>query len=152
GEATLIKNNRDSKGSAYGSHENYEAIIASGPALVFWRVGVTLLVPFLPLAMIVWILVFLVSLLLQAPVMLFRSSRGGRPDLPPSWDHVLDWLSMLMFLPVFAVSEVLVRLTAFRRARRALLPFLVSRPVIAGAGALSTCGRFTLSPRAPYIT
>src|SRR5262249_36011559 len=149
GEATLIKNNRDSKGAVYGSHENYEATIASGAALVCWRIGVALLLPFfLPVTIAVGML-FLVCLLLQAPVVLVRALRGGRTDLPRVWEYVMEWLSTLMLLPVLAISDVLVRLTAFRRVRRALLPFLVSRPVIAGAGVLSARGRFTLSPRAP---
>jgi Pup amidohydrolase len=152
GEATLIKNNRDSKGSVYGSHENYEATIASGAALVAWRVGVALLMPFfLPVTVAVGLL-FLISLLLQAPVLLVRASLSRRFDLPRPWEYVVEWLSTLMLLPVLAVSDLLVRVTAFRRVRRALLPFLVSRPVIAGAGVLSARGRFTLSPRAPYIT
>jgi Pup amidohydrolase len=113
---------------------------------------VAVLLPFfLPVTIAVGVL-FLVCLLLQAPVVLVRSLRGGRTDLPRFWEYVMEWLSTLMLLPVLAISDVLVRLTAFRRVRRALLPFLVSRPVIAGAGVLSARGRFTLSPRAPYIT
>src|SRR5581483_1645170 len=39
----------------------------------------------------------------------------------------------------------------FRRQRRQLLAFLVSRPVIAGAGTVHADGRFGLSARAPAI-
>src|SRR5206468_6005782 len=45
GQVTLLKNNRDSRGSNYGSHENYEATVASGAALWCWRLGVVLLLP-----------------------------------------------------------------------------------------------------------
>src|SRR5262245_28076582 len=45
GEVALLKNNRDSAGSCYGSHENYEATIATGATLFFWRLGVAVLLP-----------------------------------------------------------------------------------------------------------
>src|SRR5262249_11449369 len=122
GEATLIKKNRDSKGADYGSHENDEATIGAGAALVCSRIVVAVLLPFfLPVTIAVGVL-FLVCLLLQAPVVLFRALRGGRTDLPRVWEYVMEWLSTLMLLPVLALSDLLVRLTAFRRWRRAGCP------------------------------
>jgi proteasome accessory factor A len=54
-------------------------------------------------------------------------------------------------LPVQVVAQVLFGPTAFVRVRRQLLPFLMSRCVIAGAGMVHSDGRFTLSPRASTL-
>ena len=70
GDVTLLKNNRDSQGSIYGSHENYEATIGGGFDLFVWRAGIALLFPFFLPVTIGVALLFLVCLLLQAPLLL----------------------------------------------------------------------------------
>src|SRR5205807_1848031 len=61
------------------------------------------------------------------------------------------WLLFLGFLPHTVLGWLILRPLAFRRQRRQLLAFLISRPIIAGAGALHEDGSFTLSARAPAI-
>ncbi|HYT94979.1 MAG TPA: proteasome accessory factor PafA2 family protein, partial [Gemmataceae bacterium] len=151
GTAALMKNNRDGQGRCHGSHENYEATIASGPSLVLWRVLVALLpalvVPLLITIAAALALAFLVALPLVI-VCVCCQRRGERLAL---WERALGWLLYLSMRPIFLPIEILMRLAAFRRARRGLLPFLVSRPIIAGAGTVGTDGRFGLSPRVGAI-
>jgi proteasome accessory factor A len=63
----------------------------------------------------------------------------------------LRGLFFVTFLPFLVVTGLLLQPLAFRRQRRQLLAFLVSRPVVAGAGTVLADGRFTLSPRALII-
>jgi hypothetical protein len=67
--------------------------------------------------------------------------------MPETSNAVLTRVIVFLLAPAILVGELLVRLTAFRGLRRQLLPFLVSRQVIAGAGMVHADGRFTLSPR-----
>jgi proteasome accessory factor A len=53
--------------------------------------------------------------------------------------------------PLAGALFVLLRLVAFRRVRRRLLPFLISRPILAGAGMLDGDGRFLLADKGPAI-
>ncbi len=148
GEVALLKHNRDAGGRCYGSHENYEATIASGPTLLAWRLvmGVLLPVLVLPLLLIAFTVVFLFLPLL---IVCGSLQEGRRP--PVLFETGLNWLLGLLLLPAALVLEAFVRLTAFRRQRRALLAFLVSRPVVAGAGTVGPDGRFGLSPRAAAV-
>src|SRR5262249_31569359 len=74
--------------------------------------------------------------------------RGQRLVL---WEKALGWLLFLSMRPIFLPIEILMRLAAFRRARRGLPPFPVSRPIIAGSGTVGAHGRFGLSSRVGVI-
>jgi hypothetical protein len=184
GAVTLVKNNRDGGGWYYGSHENYEATIASGFPLLVWRIGLILLVPvaqlyLVCLPLVIWaIMVSMISLALAAAAVVgewlchamclitllgggwlwWRSRRSKARAKPQSLRNqddprllfVLTWYLIVIFAPLMLLLTLLVRLTAFRTLRRRLLPFLISRPIIAGAGALDLDGKtFRLSTKAP---
>jgi proteasome accessory factor A len=78
-------------------------------------------------------------------------SVAGEDRLATLWEASLRGLIRLRSLPLILPWLILQPL-AFRRQRRQLLAFLISRPVIAGAGTVGPDGRFGLSPRAPAIT
>ncbi len=151
GEAALLKNNRDAHGNLYGSHENYEATIASGPALVCWRV----LIALLPLLIPPIIAALVVALLLAGAgalvVLGLRACFPGRFNPSQLAGTALTWLLYLCLLPLLILPQLCITGLAFRRQRRRLLAFLVTRPIFAGTGAVELDGRFTLSPRAAAV-
>jgi proteasome accessory factor A len=229
GQMTLLKHNCDSRGNFYGSHENYELVLARGVLLGLWRLGVALLTPvvlllgiaiilafFLALAVgrlafaaaaawqglwrkdgekrsaalrmagLTWLRILLLPLVLsvvagtEAPktwpvlvaiwtpvVLVLAGAIGlglllalavGRPGSAAGEDRLaaleeagLRGLLLLRSLPL-TLPWLLLQPLAFRRQRRQLLAFLISRPVLAGAGTVGPDGRFGLSPRAPAIT
>ncbi len=152
GAATLIKNNCDPFGNCYGNHENYEATVASGAMLLFWRLGIVVLTP------VLFVLAFVIDLLVLATIGLLYAAtslvcRAFRIRTRPLrvWEVgaplLLDWI----LLPVRLIAGTFFELTAFRPQRERLLAFLVSRPIVTGSGALDGHGRFHLSARARMI-
>jgi Pup amidohydrolase len=174
GSLSLIKNDRDGRGHIYGAQENYEAVLATSWSLVAWRAGLVLL---LPLLLITWLgiglmiagmliylaLAGLVYLPLQwvwgqprrAALLLFGRdlAEGRETGAPtPAWlETGLLWVTRVVTGPLALCVLALASVTAFRRTRRELLPFLVSRCVVAGAGLVDEQGRFHLSDKAPAI-
>lgn len=176
GELTLIKNDRDSRRHVYGAQENYELSIGRSWDLWFWRAGVLLL---LPAAVFTWaghiLLLIAYILYLMAAGLVYLGLRAfltpGRrrqvlvalvgADIAddqekgaplPRWSEgPLVWGERLLLAPLAMGMLLLARVTAFRRTRRLLLPFLVSRPLIAGSGMLDEKGRFHLSDKAGAI-
>ncbi|WP_428261926.1 proteasome accessory factor PafA2 family protein [Haliangium sp.] len=171
GSLGLLENCRDAEGHVYGAQENFEADIGTGPTLWLWRAGVAALIPIiLVCAVVSW--VSFVALAVSWLVLLFGVGlaavvspslrRSGVPAAvaftTPSrrivralgrieyvlYGHVL-WAPVLW--PFFA----LFRLVAFRRVRRDGLAFLMSRPVLSGAGTLDDEGVFGLSEKGPTI-
>ncbi len=164
----LIKNDRDSRGNIYGAQENYEATLASGWRLAVWRAGVFAC---LPLVLLVWLGVlallgfYLTYLILAGLIYPLLGIVTGKPrgvqrllfgDLfqdneefgPPWLEAVVNGLTRVICAPLAAGLSCLLWLTAFRRTLRELTPFLVSRPVFAGAGMLDDRGRFWLADKA----
>lgn len=174
GEFVLLKNNRDTQGQTYGSHENYEAVFATGLRLRLWRLGLRLL---LPLLAVEWVLMFavLVPLLVcfwvvascvyffanfrkltagrRSPAIsdylgegLFNEDRHAMPW--PAWfEPVVLGAMLLLLLPLIVTMSLLLRLTAFHRQRRRLLPFLATRTVFTGAGWLDARGELHLAQK-----
>jgi len=178
GEFVLLKNNRDSQHRTYGSHENYEAEFVAGPHRFLFRAGLILL---LPLVLVEWLVLFLVLVPVLLTFWLIasgwwlaaslRAARRGK-TAPPISDyvgeglftddkHVMPWplwfepaimfVLVATLLPLSIVVAVLLRLFAFRRQRRFLLPFLLTRPVVAGTGWLDSAGKFHIAQKAPAI-
>ena len=174
GQFCLIKNDRDSRDNIYGAQENYESILATGLRLLLWRVGLVLI---FPLAAVTWVGIllsviatlayFALAGLIYLPIKLMTGGRQslalflfGR-DLTEGRDtciHVPVWLeTSLQFAtraltaPLAAALYGLLSAVAFCRIRRLMLPFLVSRPIIAGAGTVDAAGRFQVSDKAPAI-
>jgi proteasome accessory factor A len=151
GDAALLKNNQDPFGNVYGCHENYEAVLARGPGLlVWWLVIVVLPLFLLPVAMAVG-LAMIVGVPLCVPAAAVGAALGGRHGALRACEVALAWALTLCLLPVMFLIDQFVRLAAFRRQRRRMLAFLVSRPVITGAGTVDAGGRFGLSPRAGAV-
>jgi hypothetical protein len=174
GAFSLIKNDRDARGHVYGAQENYEAILGTAWSLWIWRVGLVLLAPLVMLTwlgvglMIVGILVYLaLAGLIYLPVQWFaaqprRVARAlfGR-DLvegratggpTPIWlETTLLWFTRLVHAPLAACLLGLIALTVFRRTRGQLLPFLVSRCIVSGAGMVDDEGAYQVADKAPAI-
>lgn len=172
GSLSLIKNDRDAAGHIYGAQENYEARLCNG--LFCWRLGLVLL---LPILFVTWLGIAL----MMCGVLVYLAMAGlfylfVRPCVPhrrdlavvlfgrdlvageqvggptPAWlEGLLLWSTRVVSLPLALGLLALVSLTAFRRARRQLTQFLVSRSIIAGAGMLDDGGEFLVADKAPAI-
>jgi proteasome accessory factor A len=171
GSLGLLKNCRDAEGHVYGVQENYETELARGPALWLWRAGLAALLPVIAVcALASWltILVFL-SLWLLAVILAGLAAlvipRLRRSDVlseilmsSPSrrFERTLGRIEYVLhghvlWAPVLWPFLALVRLTAFRAVRRDALAFLLSRPILTGAGSLDAGGGFGLSEKGPAM-
>jgi proteasome accessory factor A len=170
----LLKNDRDAHNNIYGAQENYEAEFARGLSLAVWRMGLVLLFPLMVLTWLGVLAIFCLSLIYDfvaagvlVPLGELIAPRGavGRVLLGDDrvrerpfgafWPAWLEWLSQVAYrivcAPLAGALFLLLCLTAFRRVRRKVLPFLISRPIIAGAGMLDGDGRFLLSDKGPAM-
>ncbi|MEO8494980.1 MAG: proteasome accessory factor PafA2 family protein [Planctomycetota bacterium] len=170
----LIKNDRDACDNVYGAQENYEATIASGFVLFLWRLG---LVCLFPLALVTWLgiglcvlgtlLYFLIAAVVYMPL---KMVLGGRESVAlllfgrdlvegretcihvPVWlESSLQFVTRILTAPLAVALFGLLHVTAFRKARQRLVPFLISRPIFAGAGMVDADGKFHLADKAPAI-
>lgn len=159
GELTLLKNCRDALGHTYGAQENYEVEIARGGRLLAWRAGVIALVPLVAICSVVtWAMMLAVAVSLIAVMVLvlvlslLPRLAGIREWITPEGAVLrvlqlpLAWLERGIWEPPMILFLALYRLCAFRELRRGLLPFLISRPIISGAGTL-VGDRFALSEK-----
>jgi Pup amidohydrolase len=149
GRLSLLKNCRDGAGHTYGAQENYEALLARGGWLLAWRVGLVALVPLVAVSVLAtWALV-VVLLPIAIAGMLIYGVLGAIPGL--RWirrvlavdghfvralHYPVHWIERAVWEPAVIPFLLLYRACAFRRLRRGLLPFLISRPIITGAGTL----------------
>lgn len=172
---SLIKNDRDSRGAIYGGQENYEAETGSAFGLWIWRTGLVCLTP---LILVCWlcVLVTLVLLLLYyiaSGILIvitrifsgYRSSRmasvfwgkdlatgisGGA--IMPGWlEGILVRVSTVITAPLAWLLLCLARWTVFRKTRRRLTPFLVSRVILTGSGMVDQESHFYLADKAPAV-
>lgn len=171
GSLGLLKNCRDAEGHVYGVQENYETEIARGPLLWLWRAGLVALVPviavcalaswltiltFLCLWLLTVITVGLASLViprlrrtdLMSEILMSGASRRFERTLGRI-EYVLH--GHVLWAPVLWPFLALVRLTAFRPVRRDALAFLLTRPILTGAGSLDAGGSFGLSEKGPAM-
>jgi proteasome accessory factor A len=148
-EVALMKNNCDGHGSRFGSHENYEAEVAAGWAFRLWRVGLVAVVLPTAFAMELFgglVLVLSVALYFPARLAARLSDRFVR-----LWEWGTLALISVVLAPVMFPATVLFRLLAFRRQRRQMLAFLVTRQVFAGAGTVGRNGQLSMSPRVQRV-
>jgi len=149
--ATLVKNNRDIAGAQYGSHENYEATIAGPWVMPIWKVLIyTLVVVVFPLALCLLFLIVMASMAYSLLKIATRHLPNGETFLR-SGITVVQWLLAIGVFPLIAIPWFVIWLTAFRRQRRHLLAYLVSRPIFCGAGFVDKRGELRLSSRARAI-
>ncbi len=162
GRLSLIKNCRDAFDNIYGAQENYEAEVGRGASLWAMRVGVTLMLPvvaatalvYLPLGLLLVGLMFVVAV----SVGLAEAIAEGAERVPNEWMNktlsafgwVWLWIETIITAPLVTPTMFLLRWTAFRRQRRAILAHLASRPIFMGAGTLLD-GEFQLDEKAPAM-
>lgn len=173
GDFTLLKNDRDALGNTYGAQENYEARLAAGWSLLGYRMGLAALLPAIVLAwltvpfIVVLLVIYLaaagvvylpLSLLLGRPTWLattlfgedlVRGQAVGAP-LPIWMEGIVRRMTQTLTFPLAAGLWALCKAFAFRKQRRMLTPFLVSRAVFCGAGSYSEQG-MQLADKAPGI-
>jgi Pup amidohydrolase len=171
GELGLLKNCRDAEGHVYGAQENYEVELASGWALWGYRIGLALLLPGVLLSgalvlaiSFTWIavlmVVFVLALLVLFVTALLWSSRAEAIErLLDDGDRLLrpvmrslNAVGTVGTAPGVLAYALLYRTFCCRRVRRDALGFLISRPILSGAGTFdSVTGEFSLSEKGPVM-
>ena len=164
GRVGLLRNCRDADGNIYGAQENYEAIVARGLDLLALRIclGGALVVSW-AVAVALWVLLIVVLvplvpaliLLALAASMASLPAPGAEPADPlrKVWKVLgtgLEWAELTVSAPLILPWLLALRAFAFRRPRRTLTAFLVSRPVVVGTGTLDG-DVFGLSEKGPAV-
>lgn len=164
GQVALLKNCRDAQGHIYGAQENYETPIATGAALWAYRAAISLLIPVVFVAVIMyWTLLLcllpmmLVFLLGYSTVhqYLLKKSPSGKDNfytrvLQPFSFLVLK-LELLVSFPITLAFYWITRWFCFKTIRAHCNAFLISRPIFTGCGTLLDPRRFYLSEKASAI-
>ncbi|WP_254510335.1 proteasome accessory factor PafA2 family protein [Anatilimnocola floriformis] len=174
GDVRLLKNDRDAQGNIYGAQENYEVDFATGWQLTAWRISLVLLLPLVAVTwMSLWAMflgIFLYSVAasltylalekrVAKPKALARFLFGCEFDqlenacpTGPRWlEAFLSFLTRVLTFPLAAILYGLLVAFAFRKLRRQLTPFLISRPIMVGAGMIDDDGQFHLADKAPAM-
>ncbi len=174
GHLSLIKNDRDARGHVYGAQENYEVPLGGSWSMALWRIGLVLLIPVLLvtwlgiLLMIGGILLYLaIAGLIYLPLQLVvahprklaltlfgrdmvEGKETGGPT--PIWlESMLLWATRIVSAPLAVCLLALTSAAAFRRVRRELMPLLISRSIVCGAGMVDVDGRLALADKALAI-
>jgi Pup amidohydrolase len=152
--ASLLKSSGDSSLHVWGQQENYQVRIATGWRLLIWRLGLLcLLLPLLTYQLLakLWL-----TVLAWCERSSAESAAGDGLDPSSPWrrHRLLQAAAGLRLLhaPLAAAFWWLVWSVALIPHRRHLIPFLVSRIVVDGAGHIDQQGRFWLSRRAAHTT
>lgn len=174
GTVRLLKNDRDAAGNVYGAQENYEMALAAGWRLWLWRAA---LIGLLPLVLATWLVLWLIDRavivyalaatvvyligerLLTRPEWLSRGLFGcdikeieSETPTGPAWlEAILSWVTRIVTAPLAALMFAALWLTAFVQVRRQMLPFLISRSIVAGSGLVDDDGNFQLADKAPAL-
>lgn len=154
----VIKNSSDALGHVYGCHENYEAEVATGIWLVLYRCCMALLWCMQILCLLVSLPLMAVIFLVVTACKVFRGATVDSNEPQDMLDTVPHWLSVLLIgalrlihLPTVVVLRFVARHIAFRRQRRYLTAFLVSRVALCGSGNLDHDGCYQMSAKAMAI-
>ena len=162
-ELGLLKNCRDAEDHVYGSQENYEVDLARGWRLALLRSVWILLLPVLLVQLILVFGFLLILLLISIPLVLTmavvpawnRRLMGWLSQDPRRFEAILGrfvlYLSLGAMWPLARPVCLALRLLAFRPLQKDLLPFLVSRTLITGAGSVAQDRRFHLAEKATAI-
>jgi hypothetical protein len=172
GELGLLKNCRDALGNVYGAQENYEVELASGPALLVYRIVLASLLPVIVLTSLfallfsfTWLVVLgipfvlLLGVLIGLTLVLPRRTDAFEKFFMDAMSsalrgtlHGLNLVGTVCMAPVAFVYALLYRACCCRRVRRDALGFLLSRSIFTGAGTLDPhTGAFGLSEKGPAI-
>jgi proteasome accessory factor A len=169
----LIKNCRDAPGHIYGAQENYEAEFVppgEGGLLkwLFWFAAGMLLfvaIPYLICIQFFSLLVFVLFasvyilhaffLLLLIPFCSRLSEETQRDRMSRRLERITGRIvvaiDVALTAPIALPFLFLVKSIGFRKQRRAILAFLVSRIIITGSGSLNRDGVFELSEKASSV-
>lgn len=176
GRLFLLKNNLDRRGNAHGCHESYD--VHERPFTSAWTRLVALvlhplalaaiallvlavLVPALALLLVPMVLMGLAHALSGLPLLgrVFGLAHGAleafvgwvaEPGRGPG-SGALAHASIFVLVLGARLFGPTARRVLFAGHQPALLPFLATRPVLAGAGVLTPEGRFELTPRARVL-
>lgn len=168
GCVTIVKNSCDAHGHVYGCQENYSAPVAIGFMLMLYRLAMVLVM--IP-ACIYWaacislLAIEMASLVaVRAPkraiAALRHRSENGLDDsntlnltdpLPPYMLTATAVVLRVISIPAAAALYLVARFIAFRKQRKYLTAFLVSRVVLSGAGHVDRSNRFRLSGKGMAI-
>lgn len=171
GKIGFIKNCRDAEGHIYGAQENYTADIGNWFDWSCVQTGATIsviataaVVPFL-FALTLALLLSLV--LLRGSVLAWLHWRAGRTGRQSVWLTKLEehlsrmmsddfratslWIDYRLLYPLtfllMVPHSIALRLFGFRKLRRRIDGFIVSRSIISGAGTLLEDDQFALSEK-----
>jgi hypothetical protein len=154
----VLKNSSDAMGHVYGCHENYEAEVASGAGLLLYRCFIALLWGMQTLSLVVALPLMGMVVLIVTICRLFRAADATSNAPQDMFDVVPDRLAALMItslrlvhIPTVLVLRFVARNIAFRRQRRYLTAFLVSRVALCGSGNLDHDGLYQMSAKAMSI-
>lgn len=167
GTLGLLKNCKDAEGHIYGAQESFE--VRFGPPFALWayRVGLALLTPLLFVnVLLTWLLVVVLvlgslGLALAGTVVALvvppsrqiwqRLFRQDDRTLENRLGRFLYWLTCAVTWPFITLFSFLLHGLAFRKMRRELTPFLVTRAVYSGGGTVEEDGVLLLSEKGPSI-
>ncbi len=158
-EVRILKNSCDRFERTYGCQENYQADVAQGLTLGLYRAGILAM---LPLQMLCWVschaVIYLAVLILGLLRIMSALLRLRWPDVewllrpPPRWGlGLVVGLVRTLRIPLVIWLSFWTRWFAFRRQRKYLTAFLVSRLVLTGSGHLDGRGKYWLSAKAMAI-
>lgn len=172
GRVGLLKNCRDAEGHIYGAQENYEAELASGPALLAWR---ALLVSLFPLILssvaltwlllvgfmgwlfvgvvLAWLLVLVMPERIDPGIVALATdeSQSTFDAIEAPMSTVFMWVEIVLWAPVVTIMAYGLHHLGFRKVRRQGLGFLISRAIVTGAGTVDARSLFGLSEKGPSI-
>ncbi|MAI70019.1 MAG: hypothetical protein CMM01_03805 [Rhodopirellula sp.] len=150
----ILKNSRDALGHVYGCHENYEAEVARGVFLLIYRFFILLLwgIQVISLLASLPVMAAILAVVLACKMLKGAEVSFDKPD--DLFKSVPRWITTPLLatlrcvhLPTVLLLRFVVRHVAFRRQRRHLTAFLVSRIVLCGTGTLDPNGRYHVSAK-----
>ncbi|HEY7818692.1 MAG TPA: proteasome accessory factor PafA2 family protein, partial [Vicinamibacteria bacterium] len=142
--------------------------IADGVSFALYRLSLAALLPLLGVTVALgWLIFVLLAVLVLGAALVstiaialppFRR-RGFFARLVSREDRSVEnglgrflyALSYVVTFPFIASFSLVLHLVAFRRVRRGATAFLVSRPIVSGAGTVAAEGQFLLSEKGPAI-
>jgi hypothetical protein len=150
----ILKNSRDALGHVYGCHENYEAEVARGFLLLVYRFFILLLWGIQAISLVVSlpIMAAILAVVFACKTIKRQEVSFDKPD--DLFETVPRWVATPLLatlrcvhLPTVLVLRFVIKHIAFRRQRRCLTAFLISRVVLCGTGTLDPNGRYHVSAK-----
>lgn len=167
----LIKNCRDAGGHIYGAQENYEAqfLPPEGPLKWLYRIALALhllfAIPYLLLIQLLSFSVFVVGVivfvfaaflfLLFTPFWSDLSATEKKDRLFRRFERstgvILGAVDVVLSVPVGLPFLTMAGRMGFRKQRKAISAFLISRIILTGSGSLNQEGAFEISEKASSV-